>query len=205
MISMKRLTLSLVIATGLVLSACSTSPPKQQDNACEFLGENKSWYRATRKAAKKWGAPIGLQLAIIRQESSFDHKAKPERGKRRMLGLLPGKRPSTAYGYAQALDGTWDEYKKSTGNNGAERFDFDDATDFIGWYIAKTGKRTGISQYNYRAHYLAYHDGAGGYLRGTWKKKKWLIDVANKVHRNADRYEKQVQGCKKKLKKRWFF
>ena len=34
------------------------------------------------------------------------------------------------------------------------------------------GKRTGISQYNYRAHYLAYHDGAGGYIRGTWKKEK---------------------------------
>lgn len=194
-----------VISIALFSLGCASGPPEQQDNACEFLAENKSWYRALRSSAKKWGAPIGLQLAIIRQESSFDHKAKPERGQRRMLGLLPGKRPSTAYGYAQALDGTWDEYKKSTRNGGAERHDFDDATDFIGWYVANTGKRTGISQYNYRGHYLAYHDGAGGYLRGTWKKKKWLIDVANKVHRNADRYEKQVQGCQKKLKKRWFF
>ncbi len=205
MVDMKKLTCSLLLTSTLFLGACASSPPKQQDNACVFLKENKSWYRATRATAKKWGAPIGLQLAIIRQESSFTHDAKPERGRRRMLGLLPGKRPSTAYGYAQALDGTWDEYKRSTGNNGAERDDFDDATDFIGWYVARTGKRTGIGQYNYKAHYLAYHDGAGGYIRGTWKKKKWLIDVANKVHRNADRYEKQVRSCQKDLKRKWFF
>ena len=107
MISMKKLTCSLFIFSAIALASCASAPPKQQDNACVFLKENKSWYRATRATAKKWGAPIGLQLAIIKQESSFTHDAKPERGKRRMLGLLPGKRPSTAYGYAQALDGTW--------------------------------------------------------------------------------------------------
>ncbi|ACT59493.1 conserved hypothetical protein [Hirschia baltica ATCC 49814] len=205
MIFMKRLTLSLALTLSLFVSACASAPPKQQENACKFLKENKAWYRALRSSAKKWGAPIGLQLAIIRQESSFEHKAKPDRGKRRMLGLLPGKRPSSAYGYAQALDGTWNEYKKATGNNGAERYDFDDATDFIGWYVAQTGKRTGISQYNYRGHYLAYHEGAGGYLRGSWKNKNWLINTANRVHSNADRYETQVQGCKKKLQRRWLF
>ncbi len=202
---MIRLALTIAICTTLLTSACATRPPEQTDNACKFLGENKAWYRALRSSSKKWGAPIGLQLAIIKQESSFDHNAKPARGKRRLLGILAGKRPSSAYGYAQALDGTWNEYQQNTGNNGAERDDFDDATDFIGWYVSNTGKRTGISQYNYKGHYLAYHEGAGGYLRGSWKSKKWLVEVANRVHSDATKYENQVQGCKNKLKKRWFF
>lgn len=188
-----------------VLASCATAPPERQENACEFLKENKSWYRAVRSTARKWGAPMGLQLAIIKQESSFRHDAKPARGKRRMLGLLPGERPSSAYGYAQALDNTWDEYKSITGNRGAERDDFDDAADFIGWYIDRTGRMTGIGQHNYRAHYLAYHEGPGGYKRGTYKKKRWLVDTANRVHANADRYEKQIHGCKRQLKRRWLF
>ena len=125
--------------------------------------------------------------------------------KSQLLGLLPGKRPSSAYGYAQALDQTWDEYRSSTGNNGAERDDFDDAVDFIGWYVNQTGRKTGMKQFDYRGHYLAYHEGPAGYQRGTWRSKRWLIDVANRVHSNADRYEHQIQGCRKQLKKRWLF
>ena len=204
---MKHLTgYSLLLIALLVSTGCaSKAPPERQSNACEILQENRSWYSAIRKTAKKWGAPMGLQLAIIKQESSFRHDAKPPRGERRMLGLLPGKRPSTAYGYAQALDITWSDYQRATGNRSANRDDFDDAVDFIGWYIHRTGRKTGIGQFDYRSHYLAYHEGPGGYTRGTWRSKRWLIDTANRVHTNADRYEKQIQGCRKKLKKRWLF
>ncbi len=195
----------LVILACLAAASCATKPPEQHEDACAILKENKDWYRAMRYTARKWGAPMGLQLAIIRQESGFRHDAKPARGERRMLGLLPGKRPSSAYGYAQALDQTWSDYKQSTGNNGAARDDFDDAVDFIGWYIQRTGKMTGVDQFNYRAHYLAYHDGPTGYTQGTWRKKRWLVDVSNRVHSNAQRYEKQIHGCRKDLKRRWMF
>ncbi len=148
---------------------------------------------------------MGLQLAIIKQESSFTHDAKPDRKKRTILFFIPGSRPSSAYGYAQALDETWDEYRRQSGNRGADRDDFDDATDFIGWYVNRTGRLTGIGPHNYKAHYLAYHEGAGGYSRGTWRKKKWLIETANQVQRNASRYESQIKSCRKSLKRSWFF
>lgn len=196
---------ALVILALAVLAGCATAPPEQQDDACVFLKDNRDWYTAVRKSAKKWGAPMGLQLAIIKQESGFQHDAKPPRGKRRMLGLLPGKRPSDAYGYAQALESTWDEYRRATGERGADRDDFDDAVDFIGWYINRSGKIAGIGQFDYRAHYLAYHEGPNGYLQGTWRSKRWLIDVANRVDRDAGRYENQIQGCRKDLKRRWLF
>ena len=186
------------IAVTFVLAAgcASTRPPPSTEiaDACVLLKENKAWYRAARATAKEWGAPIGYQLAVMRQESGFDGKARPAREG----GFLffPGKRPSTAYGYAQALDTTWDAYKRETGNGGADRHSFRDSSDFIGWYFAKTGKMTKIGQYDYKGHYLAYHEGQNGYLRGTWKSKGWLVQTANKVASNASRYETQIRNCK---------
>ena len=58
-------------------------------------------------------------MAIIRQESSFDPNAAPERNK--LLGFIPWKRPSSAKGYAQAVEGTWEEYKKETNNRRAKK------------------------------------------------------------------------------------
>ena len=49
-------------------------------------------------------------MAFILQESSYIQGAKPERTK--LLGFIPWKRKSSAFGYAQALDGTWERYKK---------------------------------------------------------------------------------------------
>lgn len=193
--AMFRMITLCAIAVGL-LSACLGAPkPTKAEiaDACLLLKENKSWYRAMRSSAKDWGVPMGFQLAVINQESSFDHKARPER----QGGFLffPGKRPSSAYGYAQALDTTWDAYKRESGNGGADRHDFDDSVDFVGWYFAKTGQMTGIGQYDFRGHYLAYHEGQTGYLRGTWRKKKWLVDTANRVSTTANRYENQIANC----------
>ena len=61
-------------------------------------------------------------MATIYTESSFRHNAKPPR--KWYLGFIPGKRASSAYGYSQALDGTWDRYQKETGRWGASRTDF---------------------------------------------------------------------------------
>ncbi len=190
-------TFATIAATFVFAAGCASAPdpsPREIADACLLLKENRDWYRAARATAKEWGAPIGYQLAVMRQESSFDQKARPARED----GFLffPGKRPSTAYGYAQALDGTWDAYKRETGNGGADRHNFRDSSDFIGWYFAKTGKMTKLGQYDYKGHYLAYHEGQNGYLKGTWKSKGWLVETAGKVASNATTYETQVRNCK---------
>jgi hypothetical protein len=196
---MGRIVVIIASVFSLGLSACGSAPqPSAEEiaNACELLKENRSWHAALRASAKEWGAPMGYQLAVMKQESAFDARAKAPRGERKWFGLVQGDRLSSAKGYAQALDTTWETYKRETGNGGANRGNFRDASDFIGWYFASTGRRTGLSQYDYRAHYLAYHEGATGYLKGTWRGKTWLINTANGVASQAARYESQISGCK---------
>lgn len=196
---MGRKILSLAIVLSLAAAGCATAPqpPAEQiADACKMLKENKSWYNALRNSAKEWGAPMGYQLAVIRQESSFNAKAKAPYGDRKWFGLIQGDRLSSAYGYAQALDITWDTYKKETGRGGADRHNFNDSADFIGWYFSSAGKRAKLGQYDYKAHYLAYHEGATGYMQGTWRNKKWLVDTASKVSTQAARYETQISNCK---------
>ena len=89
-----------------------------------------------KKLSKKWGTPIYIQLAIIKMESDFDWLAKPPRQK--IFKVIPFKRPSSSFGYSQAVKGTWEQYKKETGNKLASRARFKDSVDFIGWYTNKT-------------------------------------------------------------------
>jgi hypothetical protein len=185
-----------IAATVVVAAGCASAPkPSGEEvaDACLLLKENRNWYKAMRASEKEWGAPIGYQLAVVRQESSFDRKARPEREG----GFLffPGKRPSTAYGYAQALETTWEVYKRDTGNRGADRHSFRDSADFIGWYFDKTRDMTGLGRQDFKGHYLAYHEGQNGYLRGGWKKKKWLVQAADRVAANARTYERQIDDC----------
>ena len=105
-------------------------------------------------------------------------------------------RQSSAYGYSQALDGTWGDYRKETGNRGARRNNIKDATDFMGWYMTKTRSRLGIPFTDVRNQYLAYHDGHTGYARGTWRKKAWLVDVSQRVASRAVMYEAQLRNCR---------
>ena len=88
------------------------------------------------KSEKKWGTPVYLQLAIIKMESDFDWLAKPPRQK--LFKVIPYKRPSSSFGYSQAVNGTWEQYKKETGNKLAVRTRFKDSVDFIGWYTNKS-------------------------------------------------------------------
>lgn len=197
------LRLSVLSLVGLlIISACATAPPRRFDDACDIFEPRRKWYRAMKKAEKRWGLPVHIQLAIMRQESGFDAKAKQPR--RRILWIIPGKRISTAYGYAQALTPTWDWYKDSTGNAGADRDDFEDAADFISWYGRQSKSKAGISLWDAYNQYLAYHEGQVGFKRGTYKQKKWLKDVALKVDKNARTYAAQLKACEKKLKRRRF-
>ena len=192
------------LALFLAAAACATTPPgaREQADLCDIFDDRKDWFDAAASAEKRWGAPIGLQMAFIRQESGFVDDARPPRGRRQFFGLVPGKRPSSAYGYAQALDSTWDQYRRETGRSGADRNDFDDATDFIGWYVDHVHRVTGLRKTDAVSQYLAYHEGPTGYQRGSWRNKPALIATAQRVGDTAYRYDTQLQSCRKSLERR---
>ncbi len=203
---MKKHGRAIVLATLLAVSsvACTTSPPSNVNNICAIFQEKGGWYDDAADARKEWGSPISVMMAIMHQESKFKATAKPPRKK--IFGFIPGPRPSNAYGYSQALESTWDGYRRSAGRYGADRDDFGDAIDFVGWYNHQSYKRSGIAKTDAYRLYLAYHEGHGGYNRGTFRSKQWLIDVAHKVDRKASSYHTQLTRCEEDLKSDgWFF
>jgi hypothetical protein len=177
----------------LINSSCGHKTPKTTGNICYIFELNSSWLKYSKKSTEKWGTPIHVQMAILNQESKFYNDAKPKRKK--LLGFIPWKRASSAYGYAQVLTTTWDQYIKESGNRGADRDKFKDAVDFVGWYTNKTQKLTKVSKWDAYNQYLAYHEGHGGYQRATYKSKKWLLDVAKKVNQTALLYATQLKKC----------
>jgi len=194
----------LLLLPLLTLGACATSPPSDPSNICSIFDEKRGWYDDAADSRDEWGSPIPVMMAIMHQESRFKAKAKPPRKK--IFGFIPGPRPSDAYGYSQALGSTWDGYKRSAGRYGADRDDFGDAIDFIGWYNFQSYKRSGIARTDTYRLYLAYHEGQGGYNRGTYRSKQWLMDVARKVERRAGSYQAQLARCEESLKDDgWFF
>jgi hypothetical protein len=187
-----------VLALLAVLSACSTTPPRDVNNICAIFQEKDDWYDDAADARDEWGSTIPVMMAIMYQESRFRHDAKPPRKK--ILGFIPGFRPSSAYGYSQAKTSTWNEYRRDAGRFGADRDDFADAIDFVGWYNRKSLIRSGISLSNTYGLYLAYHEGHGGYNRATYLQKEWLMMVAKKVEARANSYQAQLLICEEDLK-----
>lgn len=185
----KLLTLTLL----LFLVACTPLPPKNSGNICSTFIEKDDWYDRARQSYEKWGIPIPVQMAIMHQESRFIADAKPPRA--RLLGFIPWFRPSNAYGYAQAKDETWDDYLDQAGSWWADRDDFADAADFIGWYCHISHSRLGIAKWDARNLYLAYHEGHGGYARKSYLHKPWLMQLANKVANQADIFQNQLNAC----------
>ena len=177
-----------------LLSACS-SIPKNTSNSCSIFNERYLWYKHAKKTEKKWGTPIYIQLAIIKMESDFDWLAKPKRKK--IFKVIPYKRPSSSFGYSQAIKGTWEQYKKETGNKIATRTRFKDSVDFIGWYTHKTEKILKISKKDAFHQYLAYHEGWGNYK--NYRNNKKVIVLAKKVKLQSDKYKAQLKKCEKRL------
>ena len=193
---MSRSILALVLLVAL--GSCGEregSAPRNLDNACAIVAERPHYLRAFRATERKWGVPVPTLMAIIYQESKFiSNNRTPHRY---ALGVIPVGRQSSAFGYSQALDGTWEEYQRSEGGRGARRDDIRDATDFMGWYMAQTVEETGVPPWDTRNQYLAYHDGRTGYLRGTWRSKPWLVRIADEVDARAEMYEAQLRSCGK--------
>ena len=190
----------VIILALLLVSACGVfnRVPSSQSNACDLLDHKKSWRRSVNAAKKKWGVSPSLQLAFIKTESNFRARARTPR--KYFLGIIPSGRISSAYGYAQALDGTWDWYKKDSGNRLASRTNFSDSTDFIGWYVNKTTKILKIPKNDAYRQYLAYYKGWGDYK--NYSKDKKAIIYAKSVKDTANKYRKQLILCKKNLEKK---
>ena len=176
------------------ISACS-SIPSNTSNSCSIFNERYLWYKHAKKSEQKWGTPIYLQLAIIKMESDFDWLAKPPRQK--IFKVIPYKRPSSSFGYSQAVKGTWDQYKKETENKLATRTRFKDSVDFIGWYTNKTTSILKISKNDAFKQYVAYHEGWGNYK--YYKKNKKIINLAKRVEKQSNVYKKQLINCESKL------
>jgi len=194
---MKKLNLILSSFVILLISACS-SIPKNTADGCSIFSERYLWYKHAKKTEQKWGTPIYIQLAFIKMESDFDWLAKPKRKK--IFKVIPYKRPSSSFGYSQAVKGTWKQYKKETGNKFATRTRFKDSVDFIGWYTNKTEKILKISKKDSFKQYLAYHEGWGNFK--NYKSNQKVILIAKKVQRQSDKYKKQLAGCKKSLNRK---
>lgn len=188
-------------AVVFAISSCAVSPPENPDNICSIFNEKRSWYKAAIKTEKRWKLPPYVLMSFIYQESSFKSDAKPER--ETVLGFIPWKRPSTAKGFSQALTLTWEDYKDETGNSRANRKNFADSADFIGWYASK-GYYQGFERTDARSLYLAYHEGYGGFKKKTYRKKQWLIKVADRVQGRSTKYQQQYWGCAKDLEKKRF-
>lgn len=182
-----------------VLAGCATAPPKDPSNLCSIFFEKEDWYASARNAQRRWGIPVPIQMAIINQESSFTEDARPPRY--RLLGILPLWRPSSAYGYGQVKDDTWDWYRTKTGNGGADRDEFEDVVDFIGWYAHQSYRSLGISKFDTYSQYLAYHEGHGGFRRKSYLSKPWLMRVARRVEATATRYRRQLLTCQTSLER----
>ncbi|MCT4578449.1 MULTISPECIES: transglycosylase SLT domain-containing protein [Donghicola] len=182
----------------LLLASCGSSDyraPRDLENACAIVKERPHYLRAMQRTERKYGAPVPVLMAMIHQESKFIGNAKTPRSY--ALGVIPMGRISSAYGYSQALDGTWEEYQKETRNRRARRDDIDDATDFMGWYMTKTVQKNGIPMYDARNQYLAYHEGHAGFRRGSYRSKGWLVNVANRVASRAQTYQAQLIACRR--------
>ena len=178
------------------ISACS-SIPKNTSDSCSIFDERYLWYKHVKKTEKKWGTPIHIQLAIIKMESDFDWLAKPARKK--IFKIIPFKRPSSSFGYSQAVKGTWEQYKNETGNTLATRTRFKDSVDFIGWYTDKSNSILKISMKDAFRQYIAYHEGWGAYK--NYRNNQKVIKLAKKVKNQSDKYKLQLKKCEKRLNK----
>ena len=187
------------LAVVLLAASCgggggSGQAPRDLDDACSILQQRPGYIQAFRATERKWGVPVHVQMATIYQESKFISDARTPF--RYTLGVIPMGRQSSAFGYSQALDGTWDEYLADQGRWNARRDNIRDATDFLGWYMVQSRDQLGIPLWDARNQYLAYHEGRTGYRRGSYNAKSWLLRVASEVGERSRVYEAQLASCR---------
>lgn len=198
--------LGLIIGTWATLrfSLLAPDPPVNPENLCEIFREHTAWYDYASNSQKRWGTPIATQMAFVYYESSFRSHAQPPRT--RLWGFIPWRRPTTAYGYAQALDPAWGEYLAANGDGlFTVRTDMEYALDFVGWYNHLTHRELDIAFHKPRELYLAYHEGRGGYARKSFTRKPAVTALATRVQNRAFRYDNQLMSCEQEFQCwRWY-
>ena len=194
-----RLAPFVCLSAALLLASCTTTPrsaglekkPSNIDNICSIYEEKPHWVDNTKDSYNKWGIPAELMMAIVRHESSFRSRARPLDKK--------GKRLSSAYGYSQAIDGTWKIYKKEVNRPRAKRTNFADAIDFIGWYSSKSIKKQSnkeVSRFDVNSLYVFYHDGWSALPEDRSRKlKEQVLEVADRVYNTTLKYHRQLRQC----------
>ena len=193
----------LCIAGAVALAAgCASAPPKRQSDLCAIFDQYPEWYDAARASEQKWGTPPHILMAFVKQESAFRHDAKPPR---EWFLFIPLGRISSAEGYAQAKDEAWEEYADEVGGIFKSRSDMEDALDFIGWYNDKSARRLGISKWDPKRMYLAYHEGRTGYARGSYRSKPNVVRTAERVDRQARAFGAQLRRCEDRFKCRHWY
>ncbi|WP_019223145.1 membrane protein [Bartonella rattaustraliani] len=179
------------------LGGCATTTPRYTNNACAILAQKDgffdNWEKAAKRAEMRYGIPMPIILATINMESGFRYNARPPRTK--LLGFIPWKRQSTAYGYSQALNSTWTTYLRSTGKSFARRTSFADAADFVAWYHRQSVQRNGVRFDDAYNLYLNYRMGHGGYARKRGYASRALIQSAQRMANLAKHYEWQLRAC----------
>jgi hypothetical protein len=186
------------LAFALLVSACGGGggkAPKNLDNACSIVSQRASWHKSMKTVERKWGVPVHVLMATIHQESKFVADARTPF--RYALGVIPQGRQSSAFGFSQALDATWKEYQQDQRRFSSKRDRFSDAVDFMGWYMDGSTNRLGISKYDARNQYLAYHEGRTGFARGSYNRKSWLLRVSQAVADRSEMYRNQLIRCGK--------
>ena len=133
----------------------------------------------------------------MNKESGFNRWAKPKRTK--LFKVIPYKRPSSSFGYSQAVNKTWELYKIETDSPLALRSRFKDSVMFIGWYISKTHKINKVPLNDSYRQYLNYYLGWGSYAKKKYKTDKNSIIFAKKVEKQSKIYKNQLHECKKSL------
>ncbi len=190
---------SVVAVLALTVASCASMPPSNPHNLCAIFQERPKWYRAANQAERRWGIQAPVMMAVMYKESSYRARAKPPRTK--LLWVIPWKRESSAYGFAQATTPAWKDYLRETNNRFADRDDFKDAIDFVGWYLNRAHRQAGIAPSDAHSLYLAYYSGIGGYQRGTWRNNAWLKGAAGRVADRSSLYSGQMSKCE--LERRW--
>ena len=180
--------------------SCSTIP-KYPQNACKIFNQNYLWYKSIKKSSESYGVPIYIILAFVNKESGFNRWAKPKRTK--LFKIIPYKRPSSSFGYSQAIKRTWELYKKETNNPLALRYRFKDSVMFIGWYIKKTNKINKIPLTDSYRQYLNYYLGWGSYAKKNYKTDKNAILFAKKVEQLSAIYKNQLKECQKNFNNKY--
>ncbi|WP_150467353.1 transglycosylase SLT domain-containing protein [Francisella sp. SYW-9] len=155
-------------------------------NICQVLKHHPSWRNSLIKADKRYNISPAFTLAVIHQESKFHANAK--------------NRHSSAFGYAQAVDGTWRIFQKDV-EPYAKRNDFNDSVEFIDWYMAQLAHKLHIKTSNSFDLYLAYMLGEGGYrdyMDNSYKSSSMLHReaIAAKVRLKSQVYSLELKDCK---------